>query len=58
MWTYTLYSGEHRFFVGQAAGPFPVGGEMLCGITLVHFLAFIKTIAGLIVREGIKRGYL
>jgi hypothetical protein len=31
---------------------------MLCSISLVQFLAFIKTIAGLIVREGIKRGYL
>lgn len=31
---------------------------MLCGITLIQFLAFIKAIAGLIVREGIKRGYL
>lgn len=31
---------------------------MLCGITLFQFLAFIKAVAGLIVREGIKRKYL
>lgn len=31
---------------------------MLCAISLIHFLAFIRTIAGIIVREGIKYGYL
>ena len=31
---------------------------MLCSISLVQFLTFIKFVAGIIVREGIKRGFL